>query len=297
MMAQASLKAGLAALLMLSCAPAALAQPYDAPQYPAPDYGQQQQDLQRSQQEQQQQSEDQQDEQQQQEDQYRDARQRYEEQQQRYQQQRDVYEGARAKYDADRAAYDAEYGAGAWQRYYLDHQDAYDARYGEGAWERDFGASADSAYGPGYYAPNAYYDGAPSAYSASPSCENRRNGAGLVGGVIGAIAGGAIGSSVARGADRGAGTAIGAVLGGAVGVGVGRSAADCDENGYYFSYNQTYPYREGEWEQGRSGRYDHDWYESHRCRLAVAPATYNGVTEDRYVRVCPDADGRYRITG
>jgi len=26
------------------------------------------------------------------------------------------------------------------------------------------------------------------------------------------------------------------------------------------------------------------------------PATYNGDTEDRYVRVCPDADGRYRIT-
>ncbi len=215
-----------------------------------------------------------------------------------YQQQQDAYQGARARYEADRAAYDAEYGAGAWRRYYVDHPDAYDSHYGQGAWERDFGGYSDNQYGPGYYAPNAGAYGAPSAYAGSSyACDNRKNGAGLVGGLIGAIAGGAIGSSVAHGAARGGGTAIGAVLGGLVGVGIGRSAADCDNNGYYFSYDQTYPYREGPWQQGASGRYDRGWYESHGCRLAVAPATYAGDTEDRYVRVCPDADGRYRVTG
>jgi hypothetical protein len=297
MMAQASLKAGLAALLMLSSAPAALAQTYDAPQYPAPDYSQQQD-------QQQLQYQRQQDEHQRQVEQYQGARQRYDDQRSRYetqqnvyQQQRDAYQGARARYEADRDAYDAEYGSGSWQRYYADHPDAFDARYGAGAWERDFGSYGDNAYGRGYYAPNADSYGAPSAYAGSRySCDNRKAGAGLVGGVIGAIAGGAIGSSVAEGSARGSGTAIGAVLGGLVGVGIGRSVADCDDNGYYFSYDQTYPYRESEWEQGRSGSYDRRWYESHRCRLAVVPATYNGDTEDRYVRVCPDGNGRYRIT-
>jgi hypothetical protein len=301
-MAQASLKAGLAVLLMLSTAPAAFAQSDGALNYPSPDYGQQQQDLQGSQAEQQQQYQDQLTEHQQQQQQYQDARQRYDDQRQRYQDQQQVYQtrrndyaNARARYDADREAYDREYGAGAWSRYYMDHGDAYDARYGAGAWQRDFGDSAN-AYGPGYYAPSAGEYGAASAYSGS-DCENRRAGAGLVGGVIGAIAGGAIGSAVGRGAGRGGATAVGAVLGGVVGVGVGRSTAECDNNGYYFSYEQTYPYREGDWESGRSGRYGSDWYESHRCRLASAPATYDGDTEYRYVRVCPDNDGRYRITG
>ena len=31
--------------------------------------------------------------------------------------------------------------------------------------------------------------------------------------------------------------------------------------------------------------------------LAPAPAEFNGRVEQRYVRVCPDADGRYRVEG
>ena len=38
-------------------------------------------------------------------------------------------------------------------------------------------------------------------------------------------------------------------------------------------------------------------YRDRRCRLAVAPAYVNGDTDYRYVRVCPDSRGRYRITG
>ena len=83
---------------------------------------------------------------------------------------------------------------------------------------------------------------------------------------------------------------------GAVGATVGRSTARCDEGGYYFSYDQTYPYREGEWEHGRSGRYDYDHYSRRGCRLAVAPAHWGDGDEYRYVRVCPDERGHYRIT-
>ena len=46
----------------------------------------------------------------------------------------------------------------------------------------------------------------------------------------------------------------------------------------------------------RSGRYDDGYYTRMRCRLA--PAAVDAYGNDvRYVRVCPDADGRYRITG
>ena len=36
---------------------------------------------------------------------------------------------------------------------------------------------------------------------------------------------------------------------------------------------------------------------SKRCRLAPADTDYNGRTETRYVRVCPDSEGRYRVQG
>ncbi len=93
------------------------------------------------------------------------------------------------------------------------------------------------------------------------------------------------------------GTVIGAVLGGAVGAEIGRSSAQCDGSGYYFSFSQTYPYREGEWEHGPSGRYGNEYYTQHGCRLAVAPARVGDGDEYRYVRACPDERGRYRFTG
>ncbi|HLI67184.1 MAG TPA: hypothetical protein VKU90_12545 [Caulobacteraceae bacterium] len=268
-MATASMRLGLAALLMLSGAPLAHAQ-----DYPTNDSDQAQRDYDAAQQ------------------QYRDAQadhqqreERYQEDQARYQAQRRAYENSRARYEEDRAAYDDAYGAGAFQRYWMSRPDEYDARYGAGAFERDFGA------------PVAYPDGAgPAPAYVAERCEDRRAGAGLVGGVLGAIAGGAIGNAVGSGGGRAGATAVGAVLGGVVGVGIGRSVPQCDEVGYYYRYDQTYPYRESEYERGRSGRYDYDWYARHDCRLAPARATYAGETEDRWVRVCPDADGRYRIT-
>src|SRR5678816_1551361 len=89
---------------------------------------------------------------------------------------------------------------------------------------------------------------------------------------------------------------LGAVVGGGVGAAVGHANDKyrCDSYGPYYSYNDTIPYREAR--TYRSGRYDYAYYNRQRCRLAAAPIDQYG--EDyRYVRVCPDRQGRYRITG
>ena len=216
---------------------------------------------------------------------YEQQRQEYEAQQQDYQDraadyqdrrdayavQRERYRDARDTYQQERADYDARYGSGA-----------YDRRYGGYAYRRDRGD---------------WYD----AYRSSP-CERRASGGAVTGGVIGALAGAAIGSNIAGRGDRTEGAVLGGVAGAALGATVGSSAsrpvAQCDSRGYYYSFNQTYPYREDSvYEDRASGRYGYDYYRRERCRLAVAPAYYNGSTDFRYVRVCPDRLGRYRITG
>ena len=94
------------------------------------------------------------------------------------------------------------------------------------------------------------------------------------------------------------GAVPGSTTGGAIGANIGRSTAHCDARGYYYSYDQTMPYREDAADLGRrSGQYDYNQYARRGCRLASAPAEYNGRMEYRYVRVCPDRQGRYRITG
>jgi len=241
---------------------------------------------------------------------YQQQQQTYEQQQQRYQNaqsdyqnrtadyqtRRDAYQRAHARFEHEKAEYDARYGEGAFIRYWHDRRDDYDARYGPGAWDRDFGEHRDhadgrdhpDAMGPG---PADYYRD----YRDNP-CEQRARDHAVVGGLIGALAGAAIGSNLAAGGGRTGGAVIGAVLGGAVGANVGHSTARCDEGGYYFTYDQTYPYREGEWEHGPSGRYDNEYYHHHGCRLAVAPAHGRDGDDYRYVRVCPDDHGHYRIT-
>lgn len=53
------------------------------------------------------------------------------------------------------------------------------------------------------------------------------------------------------------------------------------------------PYREGR--QRFSSAYDSSYYSRQRCRLAAAPVDAYG-RDYRYVRVCPDEDGSYRVT-
>ena len=229
----------------------------------------------------------------QQQQQYQDAQSDYQNKTADYQSRREAYQHAHARFEHERAEYDARYGEGAYMRYWHDRRDDYDARYGHGSWERDFGERRDYADRHDMDRPGAadYYRD----YRDSP-CEQRARDHAVAGGLIGALAGAAIGSNVASGGGRTGGAIIGAVLGGAVGANVGHSSARCDETGYYFTYDQTYPYREGDWEHGRSGRYDYDYYRHHQCRLAVAPTRYGDGDEYRYVRVCPDERGYYRFT-
>ena len=116
-------------------------------------------------------------------------------------------------------------------------------------------------------------------------------------GLFGALAGAAIGSSLAGRGSHTEGAVLGAIAGGAIGSSVGSSSASCDNDGYYYSYNQTVRYREPSDYNGQSsGRYNYDHYQRGGCRLVIAPVQYNGEEQTRYARVCPDGAGRYRLT-
>ncbi len=214
--------------------------------------------------------------------QYQDAQQRYQDQQQQYKNQRGAYDSRtqtwqdrRDAYDASRAQYDGDRDA------YEQQRADYDAQYGAGSWELRYG------YG---HANRGGYD-----YYRSSPCERRASSGAAAGGVIGALAGAAIGSSIAGRGEHTTGAILGGVAGGAIGAAAGSSSAQCDSTGYYFGYEDTYSYRVADANR-YGGRYGYDYYVNHRCRLAIAPAYVDGSMDDRYVRVCPDGAGRYRIT-
>jgi hypothetical protein len=187
-----------------------------------------------------------------------------------YHQQMEEYRRRQAQYQASRETYHIQQDRyRADREAYLAARTAYDARYGSGAYDR----RRVSWYQP---------------YSNSPCERAARNGS-VTGGVIGALAGAAIGSNVAARNARTEGAVLGGLVGGALGAGIGNSAARCDSDGYYYGRNQTVAYRD-DW--GSS-----DPYMRRGCRLAPAPAYTDGVVDYRYVRVCPDRRGRYRITG
>lgn len=206
----------------------------------------------------------------------------YQQRQASYQARRADYDRRRAQWERDRADYDRRYGYGAYVRRYGEWRYDPDGRYVDNRYDRD-----DRRGGRDYYAD--YRD---------ENCERRDDRNKLVGGLIGALAGAAIGNNVAATNSQTEGTVLGALVGGAVGANIGDKAADCDDEGYYYTYAQTYDYREPRYARGeRSGRYDRSWYINNRCRLAIAPTEYGGRSDYRYVRVCPDRRGRYRITG
>lgn len=209
----------------------------------------------------------------------------YQQDLQRYRSGREAYESARREYrrriddyNRARADYDARYGYGAYVR-----------RYGPPpAWDE----SRWAYYAPpeSYYAPSAPYYGAESAYIGPQArCDREST---LPAGIIGAIAGALLGSNVAARNARTEGAVLGGVVGAGIGAAVGqaRDRYRCDQRGPYFTYNETIPYRESA--RLRSDRYT--YYQRMGCRLAPAPIDAAG-TDYRYVRVCPDAEGRYRI--
>ena len=229
-------------------------------------------------------------------DEYNAQQRAYQQQQGAYQQQQDAYHDRQAAYADQRQAYEAK------RAQYLRDRANYDRRYGAGAYERQYGAWR---YEPGYAANDAGYYGRDASttgydrYRSSP-CEQRRSGNTAAGLIIGALAGAAIGSNVAATDVQTEGAVLGAVVGGTIGAKIGRDSARCDTRGYWYSRNQTIPYREGGYYRNRgerSGQYGYNQYARRGCRLAAAPAEYGGQMDYRYVRVCPDRQGRYRITG
>jgi uncharacterized protein YcfJ len=204
--------------------------------------------------------------------QYQADRAAYQDQREGYDQARSAYDARREQYERDRSSYDARYGYGAYAR---SHGPA--PTWDQNRWDRN----------------DANSHGRDTSY-IDPCAQTNTNGK-VAGGLIGALAGAALGSNIAANGRGTEGTVLGAVVGGVIGANVGKAAAKarCDQAGYYYNYADTMPYRENRY--ARSGDYDSRYYSRQRCRLAPAPVDRTG--DVRYVRVCPDGSGRYRITG
>lgn len=214
----------------------------------------------------------------------------YQSQQREYQRQQSDYQDRREDYADQRRAYEAK------REQYLRDQAAYDRRYGRGAYVRQYGEWRYDAPYAGGYGRDAGYNDAYAPYRDNP-CEKRRDNRTVAGALIGALAGAAIGSNVAATDVQTEGAVLGALVGAGVGGSIGRETASCDRTGYYWRRDQTISYREAGYGRGqRSGRYAYNDYSRRGCRLAAAPTEWGGRTEYRYVRVCPDGRGRYRIT-
>jgi type II secretory pathway pseudopilin PulG len=225
----------------------------------------------------------------------------YEQQQQAYQQALAEYQQAMLRYQKEKAEYDGVNGRGA-----------YDRRFGspiapipplpppppqtpapsppvssnirtKGAPPQGRGFAPDP--GPPYM---------------GPACARRpeMDAAALTTAMINAAGGRPAFSSKAEGAVLGA--LIDGTLGANLAAGRGsaeRYAPDCDAEGFFFSVDQTFPYRESATgRRVRNGRYDETVYIEQGCRLAVGGALIRGRVEYRYVRVCPDRRGRMRFT-
>ncbi len=199
----------------------------------------------------------------------------YRDRQQDYQAQRGAYEDQKAQADAQMDAY-------------LRARDSYDARWGRGAYDRNRPA--------GYIARPADFTPPALAMDYRDTCRERGNANAAQRGYLVAMAGGAVGAN-ATGRTAREGEVLGAPVDARSENRLGRAVAACDGVGYYYSYDQTFPYRETAYDRTRrSGRFTYARYGAMRCRLAIAPAAWAGVTDYRYVRVCPDRMGRYRLT-
>ena len=201
----------------------------------------------------------------------------YEAQRRDYRDQRADYRAARADYERRMADWEAR-------------RAAYDARHGYGAYARAYGPAPVWDESRWASAPSAGYYGRDATYGSPIRCSNNST---VTAGLIGAIAGGVLGSNVAGRGDRTEGTVLGALVGGGIGAAVGNASDKykCDQRGAYWTYNDTVPYRVSD-NVYRDERYS--YWSRRGCRLAPAPVNDRDY---RYVRVCPDSSGRYRVTG
>jgi hypothetical protein len=177
-------------------------------------------------------------------------------------------------------------------------------------------AYGSSSYGSGAYDNRGYY------YDpCQRSTTNRTTGGGLAGAGIGM----ALGSGIAARGHRTDGAVLGGVLGAVVGSMAGKSSAACRPGQAPpppppppAAYNGSYEdpaYRSGSYEDarrdaGRDSYYERSYErrEGYRvsdssgqadvngCTLAESPIYLpDGRVQKRFVRVCPDANGKYQV--
>jgi hypothetical protein len=214
------------------------------------------------------------------------ARLTYEQQQQASDQAQRDYKEAVARYEAARADYDRKYGTGAYDQTHRPPFPPAPARSPPPS-----PPPAEPIYSP--------TDGPP--YLGS-TCLRRSetDRAGLAAAIAGAL-----GSGPAAASSKAEGAVLGALIDGTLGSNLATSetsgrryAPECDAEGFFFSFDQTFPYRESSVRRLRNGEHDQQYYFEEGCRLAVAPIiTATGAVEYHYARVCPDRRGRYRFTG
>jgi hypothetical protein len=183
-------------------------------------------------------------------------------------------------------------------------------------------AQAYGAYGnTGAYASGGAYDN--NGYYYDPcrrSTTQRGTGGGLAGAGIGAL----IGSGVASKGVRTEGAVLGGLVGAIAGSAIGKNSAACspgrappppppvyNQGAYSQPYdNRGQGYDDPTYSDSRYGDRGDYSYESERsytvtqggradangCTLAESPIYLpDGRTQKRFVRVCPDASGRYQV--
>ena len=184
-------------------------------------------------------------------------------------------------------------------------------------------ASAQAYGQPSYrgaYDSNSYYD----------PCRRSTTQRGTGGGLAGAGLGAAIGGSVAGHGAKTEGAVLGGLLGAVIGSNIGKTSAACRPGGYPppappSAYNG---YDNGRYDDRADNRYGDPRYEDNRyddirreaerdayrrdaspyrveqrsgsdingCTLAESPIYLpDGRVQKRFVRVCPDAQGRYQV--
>lgn len=173
-----------------------------------------------------------------------------------------------------------------------------------------------SSYGGAYDNQGYYYD------PCQRSTTNRTTGGALAGGAIGM----ALGSGIAARGHRTDGSIVGGVLGAVVGSMAGKSSAACTTGRSVppppppppSAYNGSYDdrdYRSSSYDSGRrdyGDSYSERTYERREgyrvsdraagqadvngCTLAESPIYLpDGRVQKRFVRVCPDSNGKYQV--
>ena len=178
------------------------------------------------------------------------------------------------------------------------------------------------AYGQPSYRSGGAYDN--NGYYYDP-CRRSTTQRGTGGGLAGAGLGAAIGGSVSGNGAKTEGAVLGGLLGAVIGSNIGKNSAACSPGARpppppptaYNNYDNRYdarpydarPYDDPRYEDARrdahrdayrrdsySYRVDQRSADVNGCTLAESPIYLpDGRVQKRFVRVCPDAQGRYQV--